>query len=203
MMVASTSVPLDDQAERIELTIRLRKPRRRKAELVDRLAKPPDRGVIGRLHLQRQATKAAERQPVAHRLLGGGITERVPLLNKQELEHHKRRIAWRSHRRALDRRKQRLQRRPVELLLDPIQKPSALPATTHHRLNERRLGQVTARHRRIILAGQPQRIKSTPLLQRSPTIPFQNSEAMLYVFSVAAGRRAFCDAGGGKNGMVN
>ena len=58
---------LDDEAERIELTVRLKKQRRRKTKLVDRLAKAPDRGVIRRLGLQRQA--------VRH---GGTTTGRAP-----------------------------------------------------------------------------------------------------------------------------
>ena len=51
---------LDDKAARVELPVDLSQELRRQAKLVDRLAKPPDRGVVGRLYLQRQAAKAAE-----------------------------------------------------------------------------------------------------------------------------------------------
>src|ERR1700734_3771956 len=123
MMVASTKrASFDDQAERVELAVDLRQQLRRQAKLVDRLAKAPDRGVIRRLYLQRQAAKAAERQPIAHRLLGGGIRDRAPLLQEQDLEHRQRRITRRAGRRAVDRRKQSLERGPVERLLDPVQK---------------------------------------------------------------------------------
>ena len=44
----------------------------------------------------RSSSEKAERQPVAHRLLRGGIEERVPLLQKQDLEHRQRRIARRA-----------------------------------------------------------------------------------------------------------
>src|SRR6202034_1789825 len=81
---------------------------------------------------------------------GGRIGERVPLLQKNDLEQRQRRIARRSHRRAVNRRKQSLERRPVEPLLDPLEKASNLPITAHHRIDERRLGQVTARHRIIL-----------------------------------------------------
>jgi hypothetical protein len=108
--------------------------------------------VVGRLHVQRQAAEPAERQPVAHRLLGARIGERAPLLQKQDLEHRQRRITRRAGRRAMDRRKQRLERRPVEPLLDPLQKASDFPLAAHHRVHKRRLRQVTARHRRIVLS---------------------------------------------------
>jgi hypothetical protein len=99
MMVASTSVPrLMTKPMRVELPVDLAQQLPRQAELVDRPAKPPDRGVVGRLHIQRQAAKAAERQPIAHRLLGGGIGKSVPLLQKNDLEHRQRRIARRAHR---------------------------------------------------------------------------------------------------------
>src|ERR1700677_1104356 len=55
---------LDDEALRIELPVDLSQELRRQAELVDRLAKSPDRSVVRRLHVQRQPAKAAERQPV-------------------------------------------------------------------------------------------------------------------------------------------
>jgi hypothetical protein len=128
MMVASTSVPrLMTKPRAVELPVDLGQELRRQAKLVDCLAKPPDRGVVGRIHVQRQATKTAERQPVAHRLLGGGVRERVPLLQKNDLEHHERRPAWRSYRRGMDRSQQRLERQPVEPLLDPIQKTRSSP----------------------------------------------------------------------------
>jgi hypothetical protein len=53
---------LDDDAERIELPVCLRKESRRKAEFVD-LAEAPDPGVVRRLDLHEQATKASKRQP--------------------------------------------------------------------------------------------------------------------------------------------
>ena len=87
---------LDNQAERVELTVRLNKQRRRKAELVDRLTEAPDRRVIRRLDLERQAAEAPERQPVPNRLLRPGVRQRMPLLEKQDLEHRQRRIARRA-----------------------------------------------------------------------------------------------------------
>src|SRR5690242_20167319 len=73
---------LDDKAERLELAVDRGQQLRRQAKLVDRLAKPPDRGVVRRLHLQRQPAETTKRQTVAHRLLGGWIRERVPLLQE-------------------------------------------------------------------------------------------------------------------------
>jgi hypothetical protein len=113
---------------------------RRQAKLVDRLAKSPDRGVVGRLHLQRQAAKAAKRQPIAHRLLGARIRERVPLLQKNDLGHRQRRIAWHARRRAMDRRKEIPERRPVEPLLDPVQKSSNLAKSRSPSRLRRKLG---------------------------------------------------------------
>src|ERR1700722_5491940 len=55
---------LDDKAKRVELTVDLGQELRRQAKLANRLAKPPDRGVVGRLHVQRQAAKATKGQPV-------------------------------------------------------------------------------------------------------------------------------------------
>src|SRR6202042_353564 len=146
MMVASTSVPrlmIRPSASSWQLTSANSSST---GKLVDRLAKAPDRGVIRRLYLQRQAAKAAERQPIAHRLLGGGIRERVPLLQEQDLDHRQRRITRRAGRRAVDRRKQSLERGPVERLLDPVQKASDFPVAAHHRVDEGRLGKITARH---------------------------------------------------------
>ena len=48
---------LDDEAARVELPVDLSQEPRRQAKLVDRLAKPPDRGVVERLHAQRQAVR--------------------------------------------------------------------------------------------------------------------------------------------------
>lgn len=62
----------------------------------------------------------------------------------------------------MDRRQQRFERRPVERRLDPVQKPSDLPAAAHQRIYERRLRQVTARHRRIILFGPNLRESNPP-----------------------------------------
>src|SRR6202020_860647 len=103
------------------------------------------------------------------------------LLQKNDLEQRQRRIARRSHRRAVNRRKQSLDRRPVEPLLDPLQKASNLPIPAHHRIDERRLGQVTARHR-IILSEPTSVNQIRPLLQSSLTTRFSQSEiyAMVY-----------------------
>ena len=61
MMVASTSVPrLVDKAERVELAVDLGQELCRQAERADRLAKPPDRGTVGRLRCARLAAEAAE-----------------------------------------------------------------------------------------------------------------------------------------------
>jgi hypothetical protein len=78
---------------------------------------------------------------------------RVTLLDKQDLKHHKRRITGAPRVEAWISESQGLERRPVERLLDPVQKPTAPPGTPHDRVNERRLGKVTARHRRIIFFG--------------------------------------------------
>jgi hypothetical protein len=91
----------------------------------------------------------------------------MPPLNKKDLEHHERRIAGRASGRSVNWRKQSLERRPVERLLDPIQKPSARSVTPHHRVNERRLAKVTAGHRRIILSGPTPENQIRPLLQSS------------------------------------
>jgi hypothetical protein len=144
---------LDDEAERIELTVRLRQKRRRKPDLLDRLAKPPDRGVIGRLRLQRQSAEAPERQRIPNRLLRAWVRERAPLLQKNDLEQRQRRVAGRASDRRMGWGQRRCERRPVDPLLDPVQKSSNLPISAHYRIDERRLGQVTARRRRIILSG--------------------------------------------------
>jgi hypothetical protein len=94
---------LDDEAEHIELTVRLRQKRRRKPDLLDRLAKPSDRGVIGRLRLQRQSAEAPERQPATNRLLRAWVRERAPLLQKNDLEQRQRRVAGRASDRRMGR----------------------------------------------------------------------------------------------------
>jgi hypothetical protein len=66
----------------------------------------------------------------------------VPLLQEQDLEHHQGRIAGGASGRSVNRRQQSLERRPIERLLDPIQKSAALPKPAHHRIHERRLRQV-------------------------------------------------------------
>jgi hypothetical protein len=55
----------------------------------------------------------------------------MPLLNKQNLEHHKRRIAGCASGRSVNRGQQSLKRRPVERLVDPVQKPANLPIAAH------------------------------------------------------------------------
>jgi hypothetical protein len=151
----------DDEAQRIELPVDLGQEASATGQAC-RSSGETARSRRGRV--QRQAAETAERQPVAHRLLGGGIGERVPLLQKNDLEHRQRRVARRSHRRAVDRRKQSLKRRPVEPLFDPVQKSPNFPIAAHHRI-ERRLGQVTARHRRIILSEPTSENQIRPLLQ--------------------------------------
>ena len=78
------------------------------------------------LRLQ-QAAEASKRQSAARGLLGGRVRERAPLLKKQDLEHRQRRIAGAPVAEPIDRRQQRLERQPVERLLDPVQKSSDLP----------------------------------------------------------------------------
>src|SRR5580693_6965474 len=51
---------LDDEAAGAELPVDLSQELRRQAKLVDHLAKPPDRGVVQRLHVQRQAVRHGE-----------------------------------------------------------------------------------------------------------------------------------------------
>jgi hypothetical protein len=60
---------LDDRAKPTELPVCLRKQPRRRADFGDPLAEAPDRGVVRRLDLRGQATKASERQPVPNRFL--------------------------------------------------------------------------------------------------------------------------------------
>jgi hypothetical protein len=86
----------------------------------------------------------------------------VPLLQEQDLEHHQGRISGDASGRSVNRRQQSLERRPIERLLDPIQKSAALLKPAHHRIHERRLRQVTARHRRIILSGPNPRESNPP-----------------------------------------
>src|SRR5277367_6335712 len=62
----------------------------------------------------------------------------------------------------MNRGQQRLESRPVERLVDPIQKPTPFPIPAHQRIHERRLGQVTARHRRIILSGLTAENQNSP-----------------------------------------
>jgi hypothetical protein len=83
----------------------------------------------------------------------------------------------------VNRRKQSIERRPVERPLDPIQKSTALPATDHHRINERRLGKVTARHRRIILFGLASENQKLPTSAKlSHTIAWQKPNIVVYYF---------------------
>ena len=71
---------LDDQAPRVELPIDLGQKRFREAQLVHRLPETPDRRVIGRLGVERDAAEPAKRHPVAHSLFGLRIGQIVPLL---------------------------------------------------------------------------------------------------------------------------
>ena len=152
----------DHKPARLELPVDLGQERRREAEPVDRLTKPPDRGVIRRLAVQGDAAEAAERQPVAHRLLGGRVRQRVPLLQQQDLEHRKRRVSRRPRRRSMDRRKQRLDRAPVKRPLDILKDPSALRKACDKSFSKRRLRQVTASHQRITLSETPRESQDSP-----------------------------------------
>jgi hypothetical protein len=63
----------------------------------------------------------------------------MPLLKKQDLEHHQRRPTGRAAARCVDRGQQRIESRPIERRLDPIQKSPDLPVAAYHRVDERSL----------------------------------------------------------------
>ena len=71
---------LYDHPPRVELAVDLGQQLLRQAQLLDHLAKPPDRRVVRRLGVERNAAEAPERQTVAHGFLGLRIGQVVPLL---------------------------------------------------------------------------------------------------------------------------
>ena len=81
---------LDDQTAHVELTVRPRPKLLRRAKLLDALAEAPGRGMVGRLLIERNAAEASKRQPIARR-----GREPVPLLEKHDLEHGRRRVGER------------------------------------------------------------------------------------------------------------
>jgi hypothetical protein len=114
----------DDQASRVELTVDLGHKLLRQAELLDDLAEPPDRGMVGRLLIERNAAEAPKRQPIAHGFLRAGVGEPVPLLEKHELEHGQRRVGWGAVRRRMQWTHQDVERCPLECLGDSFQEPT-------------------------------------------------------------------------------
>jgi hypothetical protein len=144
---------LDDETKRVELTVRLRKQRRRKAELIDRLAETPNRGVVRRLYLQRQPQKRRTVSPepppscpdqtaCATAAEAGSLT--APGADSPADPVSKGVSAPGSPQRPASRTPAR----------SDLKKSADVPATAHERVNERRLGRVTARHRRITLFGR-------------------------------------------------
>jgi hypothetical protein len=71
---------LDDQAPRVELPIDLGQKLFRQAKLVHCLPETPNRRMVRRLGVERDAAKAPERQPVAYGFLGLRVRQIVPLL---------------------------------------------------------------------------------------------------------------------------
>jgi hypothetical protein len=112
----------------------------------------------------------------------------VPLLQKQDLDHRQGRIARRASDRSMDRGKQALERRPVERLIDPIQKSPALPAAAPiastndgWERSRRDIGESSS-------LAHPQRIKSAPLLQSSLDFWSRELEGLLHSVTVAHAR---------------
>src|SRR5271165_4787042 len=140
---------LDDQSQSVELPVHLGKQRLRQAELLDPLPEPPDRRMVRRLLVERNAAKAAKRQPIAHRFLCAGVGKPVPLLQEHDLVHRQRRIGRRSLGRRMKWTHQDVESRPLERLGDVFQEPAASRIGLDERVGERRLTEITARHRRL------------------------------------------------------
>ena len=127
---------LDDQPARVELAVDLGQKLFRQAQLVDALAKAPDRGVVRRLFVERNAAEAPERQPVAHGFLGAGVGQAVPLLEKSNLEHGERRVRRCAVGRTVQRPKQDVEGAPLERLGDLFEKPAAPRMGPHESVRE-------------------------------------------------------------------
>ena len=140
MMVASMSrAALDDEAERIELPVDLAK------SPIER----PSLWIAGEIARSRRSR--ASPRPGAGRKSGGTTADRAPpprrpdqracaIAAEERSEHRQRRIARHARRRAMDRRKQILERRPVEPLLDPVQKSANLAQSRSPSRLRRKLG---------------------------------------------------------------
>jgi hypothetical protein len=141
MMVASMSrAALDDEAERIELPVDLG-PR----------ASSTGQACRSLGEIARSRRSRASPPPAAGRKSGGTTPDRAPpprppdqrayaIAAEERSGHRQRRIAWHARRRAMDRRKQILERRPVEPLLDPVQKSSNLAKSRSPSRLRRKLG---------------------------------------------------------------
>ena len=110
-------------------------------------AKAADRGLVRRAPVKRKAAKTPERQTVQQRLLQTGVRQIVKHLKIKRLQHRQRRIGRTAPASRADRRRQALQRRPVDQRIQTIK----LPVRPKTRRNKRfRKTQLTlAAHRRL------------------------------------------------------
>ena len=77
-----------------------------------------------------QSREPSETQPILDRRLQAGVRQPMPLLQQQRLEHHHRRVARRRVARAMHRRQQPRDRRPVDQFTEPLQRSfRPFPAT--------------------------------------------------------------------------
>jgi hypothetical protein len=98
--------------------------------VLDALAEPPDRGMVGRLLIERNAAKAPKRQPIAYVFLRAGVGEPVPLLEKHDLEHV--RLGLRPKKNAMDPSR----RRQLECLDDIFQESAHTRIGLHKGVGE-------------------------------------------------------------------
>jgi hypothetical protein len=116
--------------------------------------------MVRRFHLKRQPAEATERQSVPHRLRRSRSGQRMPLLQKQDLEDRQRRTlgaplteAWIGASGASNADP------PNAFSIRSRNPPSSRSRSPSH--PRERLRQVAARYQRIILSSLTQRIKST------------------------------------------
>ena len=136
---------------------------------------------------ERQPVETTERQSISHHLLRSKVGQRMPLMQRQDLEHRQRRTpgaplakAWIGASRASN-------AGPPNASISPeTRRP---PVADHHRVCESRLEKVTARHQRRILSDP------------APDPP-TSAEHSLYVFPFSGPNWRFARAPvGRKRGM--
>jgi hypothetical protein len=138
---------LEHESGRVQLPSHLRQAALDQRPVRQRLPKAPDRRMVRRAILQREAAEPHEAQPVRQRRFQPGIGQHVPLLQKQCLEHHERRIRRFSPARPMNGVQQTLQWSPVNQPVDLGQAVHpAIDTPGQGRIPETELTHTTTRH---------------------------------------------------------